>query len=165
MTFTVEDGTGTNPLANSYITVQELKDYWADRGVSFTVASGELQVALVKATDYFDLNYKNKILGDPLVDGQPLCYPTDWFVDPVPQQLKNGISELANIALTEDLFFTPTLDESGKIITRKLETVGPITEETEYATSNTVDIQKKKFPKAEKWFALVTSGGGGGVIR
>ena len=45
-TIVVEDGTGTNAAANSYVTEAELTTYAADRGVTLTAAT---DVLLIKA--------------------------------------------------------------------------------------------------------------------
>jgi hypothetical protein len=62
MAFTVEDGTGIKS-ANAYVTVQELKDYHADRGNTVTGGAGDQQKALVKATDYLDKRFGPRFKG------------------------------------------------------------------------------------------------------
>lgn len=62
MAFVVEDGTGI-ASANAYITVQQFKDYHADRGNTLTGGSGDQQKAIVKATDYIDKRFGRRFKG------------------------------------------------------------------------------------------------------
>lgn len=63
MAFIVEDGTGVKG-ANSYCTVQYMRDYFADRGVDLTaVADAALQASLIAATDYIDTRWGSRFLG------------------------------------------------------------------------------------------------------
>ena len=56
--FIVEDGTAVDN-ANSYVTVQEFRDYWSDRGVDFTAKTDEeVEASLVIATQYIDINFR-----------------------------------------------------------------------------------------------------------
>ena len=53
--FIVEDGTALEN-ANSYVTVQEFRDYWGDRGTDYTAkADEEIESSLVLATQYIDM--------------------------------------------------------------------------------------------------------------
>lgn len=64
--FTVEDGTGVKG-ANSYCTVQFMRDYFADRGVDLTaILDATLQAALIAATDYIDTRWGSRLLGSRL---------------------------------------------------------------------------------------------------
>tara|TARA_R110000772_G_scaffold30806_10_gene76522 strand:+ start:9188 stop:9691 length:504 start_codon:yes stop_codon:yes gene_type:complete len=167
MAFTVEDGTGTDPLANAYISVAEMQAYFADRSpLDPGVLSSDLELAIVRATDYIELEYGNQFLGDLLVTDQALCWPRTYDLDnPMPAALKNATSEFANSSLTSDLFFVPTYDASGKTVKRQFDKVGPIETETEWSDGGSTDFTRKRYPIAERWMKIITFGGSGGVVR
>lgn len=167
MAFTVEDGTGLVATANAYISVAEFKAYWADRDpVDPSILTDAIERAIVKSTDYADLKYGAKFPGVPLEVDQPLLWPRDWNVDqPVPTYLKYAIAEYANYALSEDLYFRPSYDDSGKRITRLYEKVGPIETATDWSDGGGTDWSRKVFPKAEAWMRRVTYTALGGVYR
>lgn len=63
MAFIVEDGTGVLG-ATSYGTVQDFRDYHADRGVTLpSVLDSAVQALLVAATDYIDTRWGSRLLG------------------------------------------------------------------------------------------------------
>lgn len=62
MAFVVEDDTGVKS-ANAYVSVQEFKDYHADRGNALSGGSGDQQKAIVKATDYIDKRFGARFKG------------------------------------------------------------------------------------------------------
>lgn len=63
MTFVVENGTGVRG-ANSYVTVQEFRDYHELRGRSTAgLTQAQAQAALVLATDYVDFRWGPQFLG------------------------------------------------------------------------------------------------------
>lgn len=63
MAFIVEDGTGVKS-ANSYATVQEFKDYFADRPEDVSaILDATIQTLLVAATDYIDRRWGLRFLG------------------------------------------------------------------------------------------------------
>ena len=158
-----EDGTNI-ANANSYEDVAGMKAYFLDRGTTFTGPDATLEAKLVQATDFVDLTYYRRFLGNMIFDDQTLQFPRDIFGEVIPDALRFCTSEFAIAALTDPLFFTPTFDESGKRIVRKKEAVGPIIEETEFSSGGGVDFTRKVFKKAERWlsFLIVSSGG---VIR
>ncbi len=69
-TIIVEDGTGTNPAANSYVSVAELEAYAADRGITIAGDGSEL---LIKAMDWLLIK---AFSGTMLLATQPLHFPT-----------------------------------------------------------------------------------------
>ena len=158
-----EDGTNVSG-ANSYEDVIGMKAYFADRGTTFTGPDATLETKLVQSTDFIDLTYYKRFGGSKIFDDQNLQFPKDIWGEIIPDCLRFATSELALSALSSKLFFTPTVDASGKRIVRKLETVGPITEETEYSSSGSLDFTKNDFPKAERWLSFLIYSSGG-VIR
>ena len=163
MALVKEDGTGVVG-ANSYEDAAGMKAYFADRGTTFTGPDATLETKLIQATDFVDLTYYRRFFGAMIFDTQELQFPRDVYGELIPDALRFATSEYALAALTEDLFFSPTVDASGKRIIRKKEAVGPIIEETEYSSGGGLDVTKKTFHKAERWMSfLIVSGGG--VIR
>lgn len=140
MSFTVEDGTGTNPLANSYTSLAEFKAYFDDRGFAYspTYSDAQIQQALVQATDYIDLMFEPRFKGYRLVQTpteQPLAFPRTnlWvrciYVSGIPADLKNAASEYAKIVLTTGASLSPTpaaQDSTGQILQASVQKVGPI---------------------------------------
>lgn len=135
ITLVVEDGTGTNAAANTYITSADTDTYWANR---VNTAWAALQpdnkaAALIQATQYLDARYNFK--GCRLVDGQPLAWPrqedvinqsvigyiTEIYASPDPAwiyvwpttRLLNATCELA-LRASAGLLYT---DEQSTIIT------------------------------------------------
>lgn len=105
MPFTVEDGSGV-PGANAYITVQEFRDHHADRGRDMTsLVDAQVQVSVVRATDYLDKRFSRRYRGVRLQKTQGLewprldAYDDDDFlladVDEIPRQLKKACAEYA----------------------------------------------------------------------
>lgn len=90
MAIIVEDGTGTNPAANSYVSEAELTTYASDRGITLT---GSTDVLLVQAMDYIEVQ---SFKGTKTSEDQPLEWPRtgaylDGYLipsDSIPQTLK-----------------------------------------------------------------------------
>jgi len=58
MAFIVQDDTGEVANATSYGEVDDLRDYWSDRGQELiTWSDTECQAALIRATQYIDLRF------------------------------------------------------------------------------------------------------------
>jgi len=99
ITFEVEDGTGKTD-ATSYVSVQEYKDYWLNRGVTITETEDQIKVILNKATEWTDANIC--YVGEVYSLDQSLNIPrVNWYdkngkIIPleVPTFLKNGVCEI-----------------------------------------------------------------------
>ena len=75
-TIVVEDGTGTNAAANSYVSEAELTTYAADRGITLTAAT---DVLLIKAMDYIE---SLSFIGTKFSEGQALQWPrSNVYID------------------------------------------------------------------------------------
>ncbi len=159
-----EDGTNV-ANANSYEDVTGLKAYFAERGFTFSGTDSAIEAQLVQATDYIDLIYYSRFTGNMQFDDQTLQFPRDPWPDSIPSALRFATSEFARVAINDPLFFSPTLDDSGKRIIRKKEQVGPIVEETHFSSGGGMDASRKVFHKAERWLSFLISSGGGGTIR
>jgi hypothetical protein len=175
MALVVEDGTGTNPLANSYVSLAEFSAYWLDRGFDYTeYTTPAIQQALIKATDYIEQNNMGMWKGYLLEEDQPLQWPRTYVyvncqeADPVPRQLKYATFEYAKRVLTsDDAELQPDpedRDESGQLIEKRFEKIGPIETDTTYFAGSGSSV--KSYPTADKWlYPLLRYGSGNGSIR
>jgi len=102
MSFVVEDGTGKSD-ATSYVSVTVFRNYWTDRGTTFTEIDATIQGWLVLATEYIDLYYEfwGEVTDE---DTQALQWPRDGLRDSkkaeiannvIPQELKDAVCRLA----------------------------------------------------------------------
>ena len=58
MTLNIQNDTGTQANANSYVSVQEFRDYWTARGVDYTAKTDpEIEAYLIPALSYLDSRY------------------------------------------------------------------------------------------------------------
>lgn len=173
--FVVEPGDGTEPLANSYTSVEEFAEYWTDRGFDYTVYStGAIQRALIKSTDFIDLENKYYFKGYLLEEDQPLAFPRQnlyvgcKLYEGVPDELKRAVFEYAKRVLqgaddgNGDLMPDgEDRDESGAIVLKKFEKVGPIETETEYLAGTGSEV--RSYPSADKWLLPFIRGTSGSI--
>jgi hypothetical protein len=107
MAIIVEDGTGTNPAANSYVSVTDLTDFATLRGITFT---GDEEVLLINAMDYVEA-VRDDFKGSKTSSTQPLQWPREgvWIdnyaidSDVIPQELKNAQMQAAIETDSQDL--------------------------------------------------------------
>lgn len=132
--FVVEDGTGlTN--SNSYVSVADFKEYWADRGVDYSaVTDSEIQASLVKATQYLDTNFR--WIGKKQTAVQALQWPRWYAYSPegyiysgVPRDVMLAVCEAGAVAQGGASLFASS--EGG--VSEKTENVGPIQTTYKYA--------------------------------
>jgi hypothetical protein len=139
MALVIEDGTGADPTANSYATVDEIKAYLTARGRT-PPDDGTIEGLAVRAMDYIEAQ-EDRFAGERTSPLQPLSWPradvilygADLEDNFIPVQLKNAQAQLCFDA--DDVELMPTLAGSsgaagGAIIE---ETVGPLT--TKYSTA------------------------------
>ena len=82
MPLVVEDGTIGSPRANSYVSLAEVREYWADRGDDI-IANGSpavptdaiLTAATLRAADYMRQNWRLRWEGALVQAFQPLDWP------------------------------------------------------------------------------------------
>lgn len=143
MTIVVEDGTNVAG-ANSYVSLDELKAYATERGITLPASDAELEVLITKAMDYIELRDEN-YRGDRVYDDQPLSWPRiEYDMElGIPKELKKVEMVLAVAAMTVDFF--PV--SSGSSAAKKKTTVGPIT--VEYATQSGLT---PRIPQADSLF-------------
>lgn len=143
MTLTVEDGSGVAG-ANSYNTVQQIKDYASARGESLPSTDAEIEALAIQATDYmeqFRFDYQGDIV-DPL---QALSFPRngveiDGYEYPstlLPSQLAKAHAQATIEAYTSELIPNP----SQSVKKEKVDVL-----EVEYQDSSTSAVG---FPKVE----------------
>lgn len=139
MALVVEDGTGTNPDANTYADDAALTSYADSRGLTYPADSAAREILLLKAMDYIEVrDYRFK--GERTAPTtQPLSWPRDcvYLVDmednefpdnEIPADLIRAQVVLALAAQTVDLAPIIQPNPIGAVM---MEQVGPI--KTQYA--------------------------------
>lgn len=164
MAFVVEDGTGVAD-ANAYITVEFADAYFSDRGISeWTGSTSVKQTAIVRATDYIELRFADRFVGQLSPDSTTLSWPRDYVYDregnlmtnQIPLELKKSCAEYALRALS--LTLLPDPEQNG--ISRAYNRVGPLEEEVEYHASQII----QKYPMADRLLTRYLTSSAG-VIR
>lgn len=178
MAFVVEPGDGTEPLANSYVSVTEFATYWTDRGYDYTTfETPKIQRSLIVATQYIDLENGRWFKGYPLEEDQPLAFPRSSLtinrngacveIEGIPIELKTATYEYARRVLTSTTFqLQPDpadTDESGSIVIKKFEKIGPIETDTTYLEGSASQV--KHYPAADKHLIPLLRSWGSGSIR
>ncbi len=156
MTLILEDGTGIAD-ANSYADSATFKTYHKDRGNTFDAATGEIDKALITATDFIDREFGGKFKGVKQFSTEnELEFPrTKLFnragilVTGIPTKLSWATIEYGLRALDEELFLVPVIDDTGLRRIGFREKVGPIETEVKYAESTTRELGKP-YPAADK---------------
>jgi len=145
MAFVVEDGTGLSN-SNSYVSVDEFREYWTDRNVDYTQKSDtEIQASLIKANQYLDTRYK--YIGFKYTYNQALEFPrynaydkNGYLVTDIPVCLKYALCEAGAIELNGTDLYTNT--EEG--IVSKTENAGPVQTTYTYKDKATGQIMYKR---------------------
>jgi len=141
MALNVQNDTGTQADANSYVTVAEFQAYWTARGVDYTAKSDpEIEAYLIPALTYLDsrfvwagykTNGRDQTTEFPREELYDCSGETPVLVEGVPREAKEAQNEYAHIYATQG-----TLQPNGSIggnIKKKKEVIGPIEEEVEYS--------------------------------
>lgn len=169
MAFVVEDGTGL-PDSNAYIEVAFADGYFADRNNAEWAAltTEQKEVAIISATDYIDFRWGSKFKSYPSVEGQALEFPREAWLG-IPTGVKKACAEYAVRASKFTLAPDIEQDPSGYQISRKMESIGPISERTDFAFLGPGAQRKlfKPYPAADYLLLPYMRNGaaGGGVIR
>lgn len=173
MALIVEDGTGSNPNANTYVDVDFLRAFASGRGDDLTgLSDEECEVLLTKAMDYLN-SKKGKWQGYKTFENQPLDWPRsevedDWIpgrlypyykADEIPYPIENAQCALAIEALNHDLLPNRLTTDKGRVIREK---VGDI--ETVYSNSGEVR-EVNAFAKPEAQLKHLYKKGGLQLIR
>ena len=156
MALTVEDGTGVAD-ANSYITVQEARDYASLRGLTLPTTDAEIEVLIIKAFDYLEsFEYK----GEPANPPQDAEFPRDnlyiqgvlFANDAIPGKLKKAQAQLTYEASQTEL--QPTGD-GREVVKEKVDVV-----EVQYAEKGT-SVSRPTFTSVDALLAdLIRTGSG-----
>jgi len=138
MAFTLQNDSGTVDDANAYIDTAFFKDYHKDRNNDFSGGNGDIQKAIVRATDYLDQRFR--FIGErpnvrqrtqwPRIDAEDI---DDNLRSGIPFEVKEATAEYALQALTAVLNPEPDRDTTGRSVQSKREKVGPIEEELAFA--------------------------------
>jgi hypothetical protein len=151
MTLIIEDGTGTDPTANSYASVDEMRAHALLRGNNLAEKSdSEMEGFLIQAMDYLE-SKASKFKGDIANETQPLQWPRSgvWGVfypgaytaaNEIPVELKRAQIELAIDAIDGDLMPTTRASDKGRVISETL----PGAISINYADSGSVSSVSKK---------------------
>ena len=169
MSFVVEDGTGVAD-SNSYTSEAFADAYFLDRSNATWAAasSSEKEVALVKATDYIELRFRDRWQGNLSPDATTLSFPRQYLydrkgelVEGVPTDVQKATCEYALRALSASLLPDPTVADSGQAIKRIFEKVGPIETETEYEGGAARPDLIRPYPTADRLLVYWITGTGG----
>lgn len=132
MALVKEDGTGSDPTANTYQEVSDLRAYATARGIDLTASDdAALEVLLTKAMDYLE-SLRDKFKGYIANEGQPLQWPRAdvWDVaypgaltpgDSIPSELEKAQLALALEARDVDLLPTRLPTDKGSVQKERVE--------------------------------------------
>ena len=138
MAFVVQDPDAPTDDANAYISVQYFKDYHEARGNVYTATDTEIEVAIVRATDYADTRWT--FAGYRYDDSQSTECPrsgvkdpnSGYWLDDYPSELEQAIAEYALPALTQSLYPSPNVDKTGRAVAYTRKKVAVLEKETHY---------------------------------
>ena len=130
MAFVVQNDAGTAENANAYVTVEELRAYWEDRGVFLTTWGDiECQAAIVKASQYIDIRFTYMGLRTEGDD-----QPTEWprtVATTIPNGVKWACCEYAYHSANVPL--TVQAQSSDRLIVKERKKLSVMETEIEYA--------------------------------
>lgn len=106
MALVIENGSIV-PGANTYISVDELRDFATDRGVTLPTEDSELEPMIILAADFIN-SYEPDFRGKRMEFDQPMAWPrqevkiygTDFPNNAIPSQLKSAQSQAAILVVT-----------------------------------------------------------------
>jgi hypothetical protein len=168
MALIIEDGTGSDPNANSYSDVESLRTYAKLRGVDLSsLGDSDCETLLIKAMDYLE-SKRDKYKGYKTSSSQPLQWPrSEVWIDnallgsnEMPRELEYAQLSLAIEAKDNDLQKNKLPTDTGPVIRKKVE--GAV--EVEYANPGTVQ-HVSAFAKPEALLAPLYKNNGLFAIR
>ncbi len=154
MPFVAEDGTGLDD-ANSGADVGEANEYFTERGVAaWTGTTAKKQEALIRATDYVEMRFRDRFKNYPLTTTQTLSFPRidDDAVEIPMGGYKRAIFEYALRTLDgTPLAPDPVTAESGLAVIAESHKKGPLTDTYRYASKGAGSIAAafKPYPAAD----------------
>lgn len=128
MALVIENGSGSDPGANSYAAIAQLRAYAAARGKTLPVADAECEVAMTKAMDYLEAQ-RDRYTGMRTSRTQPLQWPrtgatVDGYllaVDEIPHELVAAQLALAvEAAAGTDLLPTAGTASTGPVVAQEV---------------------------------------------
>jgi hypothetical protein len=174
MALVPEDGTGVAD-ANSYIDMDYADAYFSDRGKDAWIDADPAvkEVALIDATDYINMRWGMTpgFKGAVATETQSLLWPRLYVgssVFQMPDTLKRSTAEYAIRALQGPLAPDYPYDDTGRLVIKKREEVGPIVEEVTYDPNSANDLYTpRSYPVPDALIKpiLLTAGYGGGLMR
>lgn len=139
---TVEDGSNVIG-ANSFVSVDDLRQYALQRGVALSPDDDEVATQLIKASDYLE-SFGNRYQGNITNAGQALQWPRkDVYLhgsdlpiesNSIPKELKSAQCAAA-MAIASGIDIMPNYSAADYVVE---ETVGPIT--TKYADPSKIGV-------------------------
>lgn len=168
MAIIVETGSGTNPAANSYVSVANLQLFATMRGYTLPSADADCEPLLIKAMDYIE-SKRSAFQGVKVYTDQPLQFPRAYvYVDDcavdsatIPPEVINAQCELAVAAYTITL--QPTLQPSDVGAVTKKRVEGAV--EVNYAASAGASFSRPQFTAAESWLKPLYRPMSGNLVR
>lgn len=163
VTITVEDGTGANPAANSYVTLAEVKAYCEQRNLPLPSDDEQTNALIVQAADFVDtMEFK----GERTSPSQPMQWPREGVYlysddEPlantaIPSQLKKAQCQLVYDGTITEL--QPTGD-GREVLKEKVDVL-----EVQYAERGAGSVEPQ-FNKAMSIIKPLLESGGGFSIQ
>jgi len=111
--------------ATSYVTIQEMEQYFFNKGYDFDSLNENDKIRLVNSsTHYIDSNYQSSFPGYQQTSEQSLLWPRNsaYYIsgyeideDVIPNEVKNAVCEMSQLINTGTVPFA-TISKSGKIL-------------------------------------------------
>lgn len=158
ITITPETGSGDNPAANSYVDLDYVRAYAAERRVVLDADDEIVKSQMIAAMDYL-MTYSDQWQGDPVYPGvQPLDWPREGvyietYLVPntsIPLFLKRAQAQLV-VEQKNGAVLLPSTEPGLPVLREKVDVI-----ETEYvnpASIGGVDWTQPNFPLVEAWLA------------
>lgn len=149
------------------------ESFFGQSMLTLAVPSGEDGNSIVSTTDVTGASWNFAVLngGNDQSFAQPLSFPRISLFDKdgaailgIPERLKQSVSEYAVRALSSSLLTDPTTDATGRVVSSKLEKVGPIEEAVVYETGTASTNILGVYPAADLLLKDFL-GSVGGVLR
>ncbi len=174
MALVVEDGTGADPLANSYASDDDARTYLKNTGrfagTWQNTARSTREGFLVLATQYMAARWNTLWNGIRSNEDQPLDWPRfdtfkrSGFVyqsDEMPIEVRDAQIEYALIEANNpgQLFQSPEYDPTRRQLTALSEKVDVIEESRQFSASNISPTTWRKYPIADNLISHLVSSG------
>lgn len=158
---------------NEVSTEATTEDFFGQSLLAVAVPSGEDGNTFVSTTTVTGASWNFATLNGGNDQGlpQPLAFPRINLFDGdgiailgIPLKLKQAIAEYSVRALATSLISDPLIDDTGRVVSKKLEKVGPIEETTSYEPGSATPDVLGVYPAADRLLRDFL-GSTGGVLR